>query len=118
MKKIKNLQHYKKLLPERLTVKIHKAEKGGFWAEIKDLPHCYTQAKNFPELIRMVNDAVFTYLEVPIKFRKKIGYYVPVRILKEIKRMQLDRFFNEIQKIADKGRSKERIEIFKIGQPV
>ncbi|MBI1957027.1 MAG: hypothetical protein HYS44_01020 [Candidatus Niyogibacteria bacterium] len=70
------LEQFKKLLPEKLTVEIHK-EKTGYWAKIKELPHCYTQADNYDELIIMINDAVYTYLDIPIKYIKTLGYYIP-----------------------------------------
>lgn len=76
MKKRKSLQYYKNLLPATLTVEIHRTREGFLWAKIKELPHCYTQAESFLELIDMVNDAVYTYLEIPRGFRKKVGYSV------------------------------------------
>lgn len=109
MKKAKNLQFYKNLLPKRLNVEIHKTREGDFWARIKELSHCYTQAENFPELIEMVNDAVFTHLEVPSKFRDKLGYYIPEKLLEELKRKKWERILNEI---VQKGRIKQRVEVF------
>jgi predicted RNase H-like HicB family nuclease len=74
---MKDAKHYASLLPQRLSVKIEKDEKG-FWATILDLPHCYTQASTGSELLEMINDAVQTHFEVPEKFRNEIGYYVPL----------------------------------------
>ena len=108
MEREKNIQFYKKLLPKKITVTIHKT-KEGFWAKVKELPHCYTQAKNFAELIEMVNDAVFTHLEIPKKFRAKSGYYIPTKLLEELKRKKWERIFTEI---VGKGRIKEKTEIF------
>lgn len=85
MKKNHNLKFYKNKLPKTLIAYIYKTKEGGFWAKIKELPNCYSQAKNFPELMEMINDAIFTYLDIPVKFRGKIGYYVPKRILEKIK---------------------------------
>jgi len=109
VKKVKNLQFYKKLLPEKLSVEIHKTREGKFWAKIKELPYCYTQAGNFAELIGMVNDAVFTHLEVPNKFRSKLGHYIPKKLLEEFKRKKWESVLNEIVK---KGQIKQRIEVF------
>jgi len=67
-------------MPSKLEVEIHKAEEGGFWAKIKNLPGCYTQAENFIELIQMVNDSVFTYFDIPLKYRRRLGYYIPMKI--------------------------------------
>jgi len=104
----KDLQYYKKLLPKKITVKIHKS-KQGFWAEIRELPYCYTQAKDIPELIIMINDAIFTHLNVPKKFKSKIGYYIPIKLLEELKRKKWEQIFAEI---VNKGRIKEKVEIF------
>lgn len=74
MKKVKRLQFYKDLMPDHVTMEIHKTNEG-FWAKIKELPHCYTQANDFSGLIEMINDAIYTYLEIPSKFRKEVGLY-------------------------------------------
>ena len=44
------LEQFKGLLPEKLTIEIHR-EEGRFWAEVKDLPRCFTQANTYGELI-------------------------------------------------------------------
>jgi len=71
------IESYKKLLPETLSVKIHRGDGNRLVAEITNFPHCFTQAKDYDELIPMVNDVVYTYLEIPIKHMKELGYYVP-----------------------------------------
>ena len=76
MKQVKNIQFYKKLLPEKLTLEVNKTQEG-FWAKVKELPHCYTQGNTFLELVEMINDSIYTYLEIPQRFRKKVGYYLP-----------------------------------------
>ncbi len=63
-------------MPVKIVLEVHK-DADGFWAKVKELPNCYTQAKDFFELIKMVNDAICTYLEIPKKFRKKVGFYLP-----------------------------------------
>lgn len=65
------------LLPRRLNVEIHRAEEGGFWARIKELPGCVTQGEDFFDLVAMINDAVCAYFEVPKNLRKSLGRYVP-----------------------------------------
>lgn len=97
MKKEKNLQFYKKLMPERLTLEIHKTNEG-LWAKVKELPHCYTQANDFLGLIDMTNDAIYTYLEIPDKFRKGVGFYLPKEICDEIKRREWENMFKELSK--------------------
>lgn len=106
MKKEKNLQFYKKLLPERLTLEINKTEEG-FWAEVKELPHCYTQGNTFLELIEMINDSIYTYLEVPQKFRKKVGYYLPKELSDEIKRKEWENLIKNMINIKGSELIKE-----------
>ena len=73
----KDLNYYKKLLPEMITVETQITDEG-LIARIKEFPHCHTQAENSAELIDMVNDAVFTYLEVPTHVAKQLGIiYLP-----------------------------------------
>lgn len=67
----------KTVLPERITVSIERTSEG-LWAEVKEVPNCYTQAGSLVELIEMVNDAIYTYFDIPDKKRKEIGYYVPL----------------------------------------
>ncbi|MEK7480678.1 MAG: type II toxin-antitoxin system HicB family antitoxin [Patescibacteria group bacterium] len=76
-KKKQEFIRFSTILPEELEVEIHRAEEGGFWAQIKNLPGCNTQGENFFDLIDMINDAVFTYFEVPERLRKDFLLYVP-----------------------------------------
>ncbi len=98
MKKVKNANYYRKLFPKKLSVQINKTDDGGFWVKIKELPHCYTQAKDFPELIEMLNDAIYTYLGIPKKFVGKLGYYLPKEVASEIKRQQWQKMLKELVK--------------------
>lgn len=54
----------------------------GLWAKISTpdgvISDCYTQAKSTAELLLMINDAIFTYLEIPESERKDLGFYVPL----------------------------------------
>ncbi|MBI4137884.1 MAG: type II toxin-antitoxin system HicB family antitoxin [Candidatus Sungbacteria bacterium] len=65
------------LLPRKLSVDIHRAEEGGFWAKVRELPGCNTQGEDFIDLVDMINDAIFTYFDVPQKMRNALGHYVP-----------------------------------------
>lgn len=76
---------YKSLLPDRLSVSIHKAEEGGFWAEIKEFRGCRTQGDTLSELIHMINDAVYGYLGIPINLMGELGTYMPVDLLRKIR---------------------------------
>ena len=76
------------ILPSKLEVEIGQ-EDGGLWAKIKNLPGCHTQADNFVELIEMVNDAVFTYFEVPEGMRDKFGFYIPEEVKRRMEEYQM-----------------------------
>jgi len=97
MEQKKDLQFYKELMPEKVTLDIHKTEEG-FWAKVKELPHCYTQAKDFIELIEMVNDSIYTYLDVPEKFRKMAGFYLPKEMCDEIQKREWESMFRKLSK--------------------
>ena len=82
MKKGQELKKYHDMLPERILVKIESSEEDGLWAKVSTadgrLSNCYTQAANIAELIPMINDAVQTHFDIPTKYRKEVGYYVPL----------------------------------------
>ena len=46
---------------------IHRDPRGGYWAEVPDIPGCVTEAETIEELEKMVRDAaegcLFAYLE-------------------------------------------------------
>jgi predicted RNase H-like HicB family nuclease len=48
----------------KLEVVVHKAEEGGYWAEVPALPGCFSQAKTLTELRRNIQEAVDLYLDV------------------------------------------------------
>ncbi len=109
MEKEKNLQFYKELMPGQLTLEVHKS-KEGLWAKVKELPHCYTQGKGFFELIEMVNDAIYAYLEIPNKFRKEVGFYLPKEICdvyNEMKRKKWENTLKEMKELSEKSNLKE-----------
>ncbi len=43
---------------------VHKAEEGGFWAEVPSLPGCATQGGTMEELNENLSDAIEGYLSV------------------------------------------------------
>jgi predicted RNase H-like HicB family nuclease len=51
----------------KLKVVIHKAEEGGFWAEVPAVPGCVTQGETIEELIQNIYEAVEGCLSVDIK---------------------------------------------------
>lgn len=110
MKQKKDLQFYKGLMPNQLTLDIHKTEEG-FWAKIKELPHCYTQAKDFFELIEMVNDSIYTYLDIPDKFRKLVGFYLPKEVCNEIKKREWEGMLKELSKNSNLIKGKATLQM-------
>jgi len=47
----------------KLKAIVHKAEGGGYWAEIPSLPGCMTQAESLEELQTNLQEAVEGWLE-------------------------------------------------------
>ena len=47
----------------RFTVKVYRAEEGGYWAECPELPGCFTQGEPLAEVRRNAGDAISLYLE-------------------------------------------------------
>lgn len=50
----------------RVTVLIHE-EQDGFWAEVPDLPGCYSQGDTLEELIRNIREAIALFLDIPMR---------------------------------------------------
>ncbi|ELR97986.1 type II toxin-antitoxin system HicB family antitoxin [Gloeocapsa sp. PCC 73106] len=51
----------------RLKVVIHKAEEGGYWAEVPAIPGCATQGDTFEELLHNIYEAVEGCLAVDLE---------------------------------------------------
>jgi predicted RNase H-like HicB family nuclease len=45
---------------------VHKAEEGGYWAEVPSLPGCATQGETMEELKENLCDAIAGYLSVSL----------------------------------------------------
>jgi len=45
-----------------LKVLVHKAEEGGYWAEVPSLPGCFTQAETLDELRTRARESIEAYL--------------------------------------------------------
>lgn len=50
----------------KLKVLVHKAEEGGYWAEVPAIPGCATQGDTFEELLQNIYEAVEGCLSVDI----------------------------------------------------
>jgi predicted RNase H-like HicB family nuclease len=48
----------------KLNVVIHRAEEGGYWAEIPALPGCFSQAETMDEMLFNIKEAVEGWLDV------------------------------------------------------
>ena len=48
----------------KLKAVIHKADEGGFWAEVPSLPGCSTQGETIEELTENLRDAITLWLDV------------------------------------------------------
>lgn len=51
----------------KLKVIIHKAEEGGYWAEVPAIPGCTTQGETLKELEKNLHEAIEGCLSVDIK---------------------------------------------------
>ena len=51
-----------------LTVIVHNAEEGGYWAEVPAIPRCATQGDTWEELLSNIGEAVQGCLAVPVDF--------------------------------------------------
>lgn len=51
----------------KLKVVVHRAEEGGYWAEVPAIPGCFTQGDTWEELIQNIYEAIEAYLEVDMK---------------------------------------------------
>ncbi|MBF0547368.1 MAG: type II toxin-antitoxin system HicB family antitoxin [Candidatus Riflebacteria bacterium] len=50
----------------KLKVIVHKAEEGGYWAEVPAVPGCATQGENFEELLKNLYEAVDGCLAIDV----------------------------------------------------
>ena len=55
----------------KLKVVIHKAEEGGYWAEIPSIPGCMTQGETWEKLLKNIYEAVEGCLSVDIPEKGK-----------------------------------------------
>ena len=50
----------------KLTVVVHDAEEGGYWAEVPAITGCVSQGESLDELLENVREAVEGCLSVPV----------------------------------------------------
>ena len=63
--------------PDRINVTIKKSEDGGYFAVIENFSGCITQAETGQELFEMINDAIYTYLDVPLQYIPYLPSFLP-----------------------------------------
>ncbi|MFH0926401.1 MAG: type II toxin-antitoxin system HicB family antitoxin [bacterium] len=51
----------------KIKVVIHKAEEGGYWAEVPAIPGCATQGDTFEELLTNIYESVEACLSIDMK---------------------------------------------------
>ena len=51
----------------KLKVIVHRAEEGGFWAEVPAIPGCATQGETYEELLKNLADAIEGCLSVDVE---------------------------------------------------
>ena len=51
----------------KLKVVVHRAEEGGFWAEVPAIPGCMTQGETIDSLLANVREAVEGCLSVDVR---------------------------------------------------
>ena len=71
--------------PDEVKVIIKKSEDGGYFAMVENLPGCVTQAETGQELFEMVNDAVYTYLEIPKQYIPYMPTFFPTEEIRNEK---------------------------------
>ena len=54
------------------TVRVHRAEEGGYWAEVPALPGCFTQGETLDEVRTMAKEAIELFVESLIKVGKEV----------------------------------------------
>ncbi len=64
----------------KLKVIVHKAEEGGYWAEVPAIPGCATQGDTFEELLENLYEAVEGCLSVDIEEYKLDENSKPIEI--------------------------------------
>ena len=50
----------------KISAVVHKAEEGGYWAEVPSIPGCATQGETIDELLSNLREAIAGCLSVPI----------------------------------------------------
>lgn len=71
-------------IPEKLEIEIKESD-GMYVAKITSYKddNVVTQAKTGQQLVKMVNDALYSYLDIPGKYKDDIGFFMPPKDVRE-----------------------------------
>jgi predicted RNase H-like HicB family nuclease len=64
----------------KISVIVHEAEEGGYWAEVPAIPGCATQGDTFEELLQNLYEAVEGCLSVDIQKPQTGGRILEIAI--------------------------------------
>jgi len=55
----------------KFKVVVHKAEEGGFWAEVPAVPGCVSQGESMEELLKNIQEAIEGCLSIDVQEASK-----------------------------------------------
>ena len=69
--------------PSEIKVFIQKSDLG-YFAKVTNIEgNLVTQAKGGMELVEMVNEAVYDFLDIPVQYRAELGFFMPPEDVRE-----------------------------------
>ena len=87
---------YKWGFKEKIEVTINSSKDGGYIARVNNLSGCITQAENGKELFEMVNDAVYTYFQIPTEYQPYMPtFFPPEEIRKQLNMKIPEKYLQE-----------------------
>lgn len=89
------LTAYRWRVPDEIEVSVKASKDGGYIAYVKNLQGCVTQGETGEELFEMVNDAVYTYLQVPEEYRLYMPTFFPPEDVRQELGMKIPERFLE-----------------------
>jgi predicted RNase H-like HicB family nuclease len=63
----------------KYKVVIHKAEEGGYWAEVPAVPGCFSQGETVDELMENIHEALAACLKTLVEMGQPVAEDVEVR---------------------------------------
>ncbi|MDE0324311.1 MAG: type II toxin-antitoxin system HicB family antitoxin [Candidatus Poribacteria bacterium] len=70
----------------KLKVVIHKAEEGGYWAEVPSMVGCATQGDTFEELLENIYKAIEGYLSVDVNLETQFALCIENKSCEDIEK--------------------------------